>query len=434
MKPLLLLLFLLFSVVMHSQATWHLLPNSPSQTFRHDDVFFINENKGWVINVKGEVWKTLDGGTTWNKSTQQSSSFRCVGFSDSLRGFIGNLCPGSWAATNDTVPLYKTTDGGNTWSPITVFNGPFPKGICGIRVVNDSVIVGCGRVGGPSFFVRSTDGGVTWTSKDMSSYAGMLIDVSFISADTGFVVGGTTSSWQTSKSIILYTTDGGQTWTPKITGTSTGDHCWKIEKTKTNTYYVSVERSSATLPLLFYKSSDGGSSWTEHTLTNEQYGWSQGIGFVSDTVGWIGGGPGAISTSDGGQTFSSFPLLVNMNRMRVVNETLAYAVGQRVYKYSKLSSTGITQLPDLTGYSLQQNVPNPFTKKTTLTYTIPKPEHVVLEIFDNAGRKIKTLVNAEKSAGTYTVVFEVPEPAHELFICSISAGYFGKAIKMFSLK
>lgn len=433
MKPNLLLLLLLFSVAVYAQTAWHLLPASPTQTFRHDDLFFINENKGWVINVKGEVWKTNDGGSTWNKLIHQSTSFRCVGFADSLRGFIGNLCPGSWAATTDTVPLYKTTDGGVTWTPVTIFNGPFPKGICGIRVLNDSVIVGCGRVGGPSFFVRSTDGGNTWTSKDMSPYAGMLIDVSFISPDTGFVVGGTTASWQTSKSIILYTTDGGLTWTPKITGASIGDHCWKIEKTK-NTYYVSVERSSATSALVFFRSGDGGNSWTEHTIANQPYGWAQGIGFANDTVGWIGGSSAGIKTLDGGQTFSAFPLLVNMNRIRFVSETLAYAVGQRVYKYSSLSSTGMTQLPDLAGYSLQQNAPNPFTKQTTITYTVPKPEKVVLEIFDHAGRKIKTLVNEKKNAGTYTVLFEVPENTSDLFICAMSAGYFGKAIRMLSLK
>jgi len=44
-------------------------------------------------------------------------------------------------------------------------------------------------------------------------------------------------------------------------------------------------------------------------------------------------------------------------------------------------------------YALMQPVPNPFRNATRIVYSIAQPEHVTLEIFDAAGRLVKTLVD-----------------------------------------
>jgi photosystem II stability/assembly factor-like uncharacterized protein len=330
---------LLASAFANAQFSWQILPSSPFQIFRHDDVCFVNSNLGWVGNIRGEIWKTRDGGNTWNKLiSQNTTAYRCIGFVDSSRGFAGNLGLSHWnRKTTDTMPLYRTLDGGITWAPIEQFNGPKPKGLCGLQVVNDSVIVACGRIDGPAFFVRSIDGGKTWTSKDMSAYAGMLIDVFFTSPTTGFAVGGTSQRRYNSTSIILYTTDGGQTWTTKIKSKNDTSHCWKISHPSKNVFYVSIEKFLYTSTLDFFKSTDGGATWTENPVKGVSYGSSQGIGFLNDSIGWVGGHEGALYTTNGGKTFNPMPpdILMNLNRMRFVNDTLGYAVGQRIYKYSR---------------------------------------------------------------------------------------------------
>ncbi len=319
-----------------SQGTWHVLPNSPYQPFRQDDLYFITPDWGWVVNIRGEIWKTTDGGDKWKQLVRSATAYRCVGFIDSLHGFIGTLGPAHWANSRDTTPLYKTADGGKTWTGINQFDGPKPKGICGLCVVNSSVIVGVGRIDGPAFFIRSIDGGKTWHSKDMSAYAGMLIDVWFSSKDTGYAVGGTSSLRGASKAVILYTTDGGTTWVTKLKGTAKGDYCWKISHPSKHYFYVSVEEQLMTDTLRFMKSIDGGKTFTEYVVDDWQYGYSQGIGFINNKTGWIGGSPDfTLVTTDGGKTFNKVEpgLLINMNRVRVINDHLAYAVGQRVYKY-----------------------------------------------------------------------------------------------------
>jgi photosystem II stability/assembly factor-like uncharacterized protein len=441
MKKLFFLFFTFhFSLFTLYAQSWHLLPNSPAQTFRHDDLWFINKDTGWVVNVNGEIWKTKDGGNTWSHIFQQASSFRCVSFFDSTHGVVGNLGPGNWAPTNDTNPLYITSDGGDTWTLPTI-NGPKPKGICGLWKVNDTVIVGTGRFDGPAYFVKSTDRGHTWQSTDMNSHAGMLIDAYFISPDTGFVVGGNDSIEGLSYSVILYTTDGGLTWTKKITGTKKGNHCWKISHPSKNIYYVSVEELYSNDTLRFFKSDDGGNTWKEHIVAGVGYGWSQGIGFVNDTLGWIGGNTYCLHTADSGKKFDTVKpsnLLVNLNRIRFINDTIGYAVGQRVYKYYKGSAAGVTPITNLNGYALEQNIPNPFSGSTTIKYSIPVSENVIIEVFDAGGRKIATLVNAEKAPGEYKIEFTAPGWAgrgyNDSFICSMVAGPYSKRIKMLSVK
>lgn len=420
--------------------SWRILAHSPYQTFRHDDLWFINKDTGWVVNVAGQVWKTMDGGNSWSHIFQQSSSFRCVSFFDSIHGCIGNLGPGRWAATNDTNPLYVTSDGGITWT-LPVITGPRPKGICGLCKVNDSVIAGTGRVGGPAYFVRSINRGNTWQSIDMNAVSGMLIDVYFTSPDTGFVVGGDDSVENISRSIILYTTDGGNTWIKKITGTKQGDHCWKINHPSKNVYYVSVEGMTYTDTLRFFKSDDAGATWKEHIVSQVKYGFSQGIGFVNDTTGWIGGNTYCLHTPDSGKIFDTVKpntILTNFNRMRFINDTLGFAVGQYVYKYDKSSSLNIPTISNLNGYELEQNIPNPFSGSTTIKYAIPIRENVQIDVFDFAGRKIKNLVSETKAPGTYTIEFISPYTTakgyNESFICCMVAGPYSKLIKMLSIK
>ena len=56
-------------------------------------------------------------------------------------------------------------------------------------------------------------------------------------------------------------------------------------------------------------------------------------------------------------------------------------------------------------FDLQQNYPNPFNINTIISYQLPKPARVTLEIYNLLGKRILTLVNAIKKAGYYHVVW-----------------------------
>ena len=410
MKKLVLALIVLWSSSAYSQSSpaWLTLPNAPV-VGRHNDAYFVSPEMGWIVNGDGDIFGTNDGGDSWELQFHQGTAhFRAVGFADASKGWAGNVGEGEFGAT-DTTAIYQTLDGGTTWTPQVEFEGPVPKGICGLNVVNDSTIVGVGRVRGPSFFVKSTDGGQTWTSKDMSAHAAGLIDVYFFTPDHGIAVGLTNSFHPESSGVVLATTDGGETWEKRITTSRTGEWAWKISFPSDQVGYVSLQRNSES-PIYFLKTVDGGATWEEKILFQSYY-FVQGMGFITETMGWAGGNSTffTLQTLDGGESWFSAGFGARVNRFRFLGDSLAYAVGRSVYKYTAETSVGLEE--DIGPFVHQRSIlhpsyPNPFHQNTTISYSLSGEEPVELSIFELTGRLIKVLVRARQPPGVHNAYWD----------------------------
>ena len=84
------------------------------------------------------------------------------------------------------------------------------------------------------------------------------------------------------------------------------------------------------------------------------------------------------------------------------------SVSARTYQIPKTSEDQLTETnPTLpTEFSLHQNYPNPFNPITEIKFDLPENGHVTLTIFNVAGRKTRTLINAEKSVGSYSALWD----------------------------
>ncbi len=92
-----------------------------------------------------------------------------------------------------------------------------------------------------------------------------------------------------------------------------------------------------------------------------------------------------------------------------------------------------------TKYSLQQNYPNPFNPSTTIRYAIPDDGLVTLKVYNIAGQEVATLVNEQKKAGKYEIVFDAKSAlgsslASGVYLYRVKAGNFSEAKKMVLLK
>jgi glucose/arabinose dehydrogenase len=74
------------------------------------------------------------------------------------------------------------------------------------------------------------------------------------------------------------------------------------------------------------------------------------------------------------------------------------------------AETAVVDLPSAP--TLAQNVPNPFNPRTEIRYTAPLDgAHVNLDVYDPAGRHVRTLVDEAQPAGEYTAVWNGTDDA-----------------------
>ena len=57
-------------------------------------------------------------------------------------------------------------------------------------------------------------------------------------------------------------------------------------------------------------------------------------------------------------------------------------------------------------FRLEQNHPNPFSDLTTISFRLPSAEHVLLELYDSTGRRIRTLADQTFEQGTHRLEME----------------------------
>jgi photosystem II stability/assembly factor-like uncharacterized protein len=315
-------------------ASWQKLAKAPSIAGKQDDLYFIDANQGWSINGQGQIFHTADGGATWDKELDQPGTyFRAVTFLDEKHGLASNIGTGYYPGVTDATPLYRTDDGGGTWKKVTAISGPTPKGICNFSRIDATHVVASGRVGGPSFLLRSSDGGASWQSIDLSSQVAMLIDARFKSFDDGLVTGGDSLD-DNSRCVILHTADGGASWQTVFTSQGTGEACWKLSFPSDRVGYASVLTFGNT-PSSFIKTTDGGATWQELPFIDGSYA-ALGVGFITEDIGWIGGEASSkppYRTTDGGQTWIKDPSLgPYINRFRFIGTEAGYAIGSTIYK------------------------------------------------------------------------------------------------------
>lgn len=178
---------------------WHSTPFIKNNILLHKICFF-DTLHGWVGGSQGSIYKTVNGGQSWQKARLDSVQFSqfpvlSLGFTGSRYGFAGG------GVFDIAGVIWRSTDAGEFWQVQPV--GPEP--IQDLHIFDSLNVIG---VGGDFEFgsgvVTTTDGGKSWEYRSLQVF-GIAWAISFRTTREAWAPLGTARK-------LIYTLDAGKTW------------------------------------------------------------------------------------------------------------------------------------------------------------------------------------------------------------------------------
>jgi hypothetical protein len=351
--------------------------------------------------------RSTDGGLTWETELRLTNAPLFSGYAS--LAVSGNIVHLTWYDERDgnyEVYYKRSTDGGLNWEADTrLTNNPGYSWSPSISVSGNLVhVVWFNDLSGNEeiYYKRSTDGGFTWEEEIR-----LTNDPAF-SDNTSIAVSGNDVHvvWMDNRDgnfeiYYLCSTDGGLNWESeaRLTFFSGSSYNPSITCYGLNLHCVWYDNRDGNYEIYYKRSTDSGITWEEDFRLTED------------------------------PASSGFPSIA-------VADTILHVVWQddrdgnlEIYYKRNLNGnpvTGISNFPpgNAAPFSLGQNYPNPFNPSTKIKFTIPAVETrhasfqqmVTLMVYDVLGNEISTLVNEEKSPGTYEVEFNTSSIFRNLFL------------------
>jgi photosystem II stability/assembly factor-like uncharacterized protein len=285
------------------------------------------------------------GFAAWETNCPYSGNLRSVVVSysnDNIVYVSSNSSPTSFA---------KTIDGGASWT--TVGSIPTQAYCMAIDPTNDNKLyAGCGHS-----IYRSTNGGASWTSTSMSNkyIYGMVVHPS--TPSTVFASG---MSWNGSVWLMAFfkSTNSGANWTTTTFGTYQGNgYCIAVDRTNPNNVYVGGYYINSTYYPTIYKTTDGGTSFTQLTNglpTSGYYFYSVAVHPTNSNIVYAGSyTAGIYRSTDGGANWaqaSTHYYNYSMSTSPAAPD-VAYAGGYSdIYKTTNAGVTWFSATTGMSGY------------------------------------------------------------------------------------
>ncbi len=321
-------------------ATWF-YPNNRADITSVTYNWFATPDSGWAIFQARQIWRSTNGGTTWDslRSVSTFEAFKAIHFFNSSIGCaIGNAVSQGIA--------HWTSNGGNTWTTATT-----PSPLNDVQVIAPAIAVACAQNGK---IYRTTNAGATWS--EISTSALWLNKLRFVTASKGYAVG--------ASGALQVTLDSGKTWSATSSGTTnelqdiidigsvvlvvgtrnivqtlSGQSRTPFPNQFINYYAITAQVIDSVLTLflageggLILTSTNGGFSWQIRNSSPYSY---QAIDFPTTSIGFIAGENGQIiKTTNGGTSWDTI-------QNTLTNKILDLKFTSSSIGYVLLQSTGI---------------------------------------------------------------------------------------------
>lgn len=253
----------------------------------------------FVAAAGGGIWKTTNNGTTWRPVFDDkrviSMGMLAIAPSDTQQVWAGTGEPNSRNSIEPGGGIYKSTDGGITWT-LKGLEKTEAIGRIVVHPTNPNIVFVAAlgatwRSNAERGIYRTTDGGNTWQMvKHVSDKAG-FVDVAINSKDPNILFASSWERYRTPYSLfsggpgsaLWKSTDGGTTWT-EVKGGGWPDGVkgrigLDINKSNPNIVYALLEGTGLDAKGKFepersprdnglWRSTDGGATWTKMNSIN----------------------------------------------------------------------------------------------------------------------------------------------------------------------
>jgi photosystem II stability/assembly factor-like uncharacterized protein len=320
----------------------------PLQFEALSSIHMLDTQAGWAVTAKGNVIRTTDGGVHWKDVTPNypAAAARQKVVADFLAVASAWVAvPETAADGTPTVVVFRTTDGGQTWQETTIqqsspiYSITFVDAQHGWMLSKQVDLASAEAVD----ILRTTDGGKTWAvvSRALAAstdtpppgqlpFGGDKSGLGFLDTMTGW----TTGSFPLKGYIFLYVThDGGVTWhrqtfpfSPDKAATQIATRPPRFFTPTDGILPVSfVTESASSLDL--YVTHDGGASWKE---TTPLAALAATAGFIDVNHGWASDGTLLYVTSDGGHHWTKLSpgeSFQHITRLDFASSHIGWAIG-----------------------------------------------------------------------------------------------------------
>jgi len=373
----------------------------------------INDEDIWLLktNELGDtLWTKIFGDYSWDKgySVQQTSDggYIVVGFTK------------SFGAGSKDIWLIKTDSSGDTLWTKTFGTAWDDEGYDVYQTKDDGYIITGYSSAGPSDYIwllkTDQDGDTLWTRNYGGTHGGKGLSV-LQTIDDGIVLTGYyyySSQYYFHADVHLIKTNiiGELIWDKKLWHSGIGN---SVQETSDQGFIVvaqsTFDETGNTGNLYLIKTNSlGDTIWTRKYLSNQS-----GIGYSVK------------QTTDEGYVFTGFIQADIFNSDVAIIKTNPDSGIVSVKDYININYSR---------FYLVQNYPNPFNPSTSIQYEVSSRQFVSLKVYDVLGNEVATLVDEEKSAGSYKVEFDGTDLSSGIYFYQLKAGSFVETKKMVLLK
>lgn len=287
------------------------------------DIFFINDLEGWIMSGEnllhtsdgGQVWSVMNDFNDQGVNLYANGSIYKLHFIDSDNGYLSL----DWGMDGYEVEeqYYYTTDKGATWSPITLPTTPeetinnYGIGVNSTQMVFLSYTQYDGEDYGHKrlYFVSNTSHAITNEVILPDSYNWNAHDIHF--TDAGVINMAVTDD---SQNYMAHSEDFGNSWT--YTEIEYYARVYSLMEFPTdNVGYLPADPGILLDAQPFYKTTDGGATWTEKTISVERGTTYHHFSFSDENNGlairYLG--DGLYKTTDGGDSWERVGCFTDSN-------------------------------------------------------------------------------------------------------------------------